>query len=57
MGSVLDFEDKKILFETIKKILYGKEFDELPPAKILRSIVNIPGFVSTESGVRKPVFR
>ncbi len=38
MGSVLDFEDKKILFDTIKKILYGIEFDELPPARILRSI-------------------
>ena len=38
MGNVFDFEDKKILFETIKKILYGIEFDELPPARILRFI-------------------
>lgn len=33
-----EFEDRKILCETIKKIIYGLEFDELPPAKILRSI-------------------
>ena len=33
-----EFEDKKILCETIKKIIYGLEFDDLPPAKILRSI-------------------
>lgn len=38
MGDVFEFEDKKILYDTIKKILYGIEFDELPPAKILRSI-------------------
>ncbi len=34
----MDIEEKKILCETIRKIVYGIEFDELPPAKILRYI-------------------
>lgn len=34
----LDLEEKKIMCETVKKILYGIEFDELPPVKILQAI-------------------
>ncbi len=34
----LEFEEQKILCETLKKILYGFAFDDLPSVKILRCI-------------------
>ena len=40
MEHSFDIEEKKIMYETIRKILYGIEFDELPPAKILQAIEN-----------------
>lgn len=36
----LELEEKKMLCETIKKILYGIEFDDLPSTKVLRCIEN-----------------
>lgn len=37
-GYKLELEERKIYCETVKKILYGAAFDELPSVKILRCI-------------------
>ena len=38
ISDFFNLEEKKILLETIRKILYGLSFEELPPVKILQSI-------------------